>query len=188
MVLTGGSLPTYHRAIMNEAERLPDEIRPWQLVQTDESISGHFCTRQMSRLRECLNTDSEIAVELVFGVDDAGTARIAGVVQAELELVCQRCLDPVVVPLNCKVGLALTRPGGKAGSPDSRYEALECGDESVSLLRLVEDELLLALPPFPKHGVNECSIPVEYRSSGQAEQPPKRNNPFAILRDGKNKH
>lgn len=184
VLLTGGSLPPYHRAIMFEAESLPDEIRPWQLIQSEESIRGQISTRRMSRLRECVNSDCDVAVDLSFVTDEAGTARIGGVVQAELEMICQRCLAPVLVPLRCKVGLALTRPGSQERSADSRYEALECGDEPISLLKLVEDELLLALPPFPKHGEDECSIPAQYIATADVESP-KRDNPFAVLRDGK---
>lgn len=172
---------------MIEAQRLPDDIRPWQLIQAEESIGGQISTRRMGRLRECLHCDCDIVVDLSFGVDEAGTARIGGVVEAELEVICQRCLDPVLVPLKCRVGLALVRPGNPVESPDSRYETLECGDEPISLIKLVEDELLLALPPFPKHGVDECSIPAQYIATADAERP-KRDNPFAVLRDDKNRH
>lgn len=172
---------------MIEAESLPDEIRPWQLTQTEESIGGHISTCRMNRLRECLHSDCDVAVDLSFGVDEAGTARVGGVVQVELEMICQRCLAPVVVPIRCEVGLALTRPGSHERSPDSRYEALQCGDEPISLLKLVEDELLLALPPFPKHGAQECSIPTQYAAAADAESA-ERDNPFAVLRDDKNRH
>jgi uncharacterized metal-binding protein YceD (DUF177 family) len=53
--------------------------------------------------------------------------------------------------------------------------------ELVSLARIVEDEVLLALPIVPKHALSECAVggvradlPVELGSAGE-------EHPFAVL-------
>ena len=161
------------------AQRLPTEIIPLRLVESERTLVGRIPVSRMPRLRESLYTDAANAeIGLKFARDEAGTATIRGTVSADLELVCQRCLQPVAMEIESQVKLALVSPG--ADSPDSRYEPLEVGDEPVSLTTLIEDELLLAIPAFPKH--QECAIPARYATDSSVTE---QENPFAVLLNGR---
>jgi uncharacterized protein len=99
---------------------------------------------------------------------------------ATLSMVCQRCLGPVDVPV--------------AFGRDFRFvateELAEVEDEeskSFNLLDLMEDELLMAMPPVPKHEI--CPKPVKLQATDAAfeETPSEKPNPFAVLQQLKNK-
>jgi uncharacterized protein len=78
-----------------------------------------------------------------------------------LQLTCQRCLQPMNVPLD-------VRPSLRFVHSESQAEALdEASDEdvlaltpSLDLLPLVEDELILALPLIPRHEVCPQPLPM----------------------------
>ena len=79
--------------------------------------------------------------------------------QTEIELICQRCLGPLRLPLRVAVSLALIRAESEpefARLPSQREPLLAAGAD-LAVADLVEDELLLALPQIPRHrDAREC--------------------------------
>jgi hypothetical protein len=55
------------------------------------------------------HADGTVSVALAAGVDEQGLRFIEGSLQTEIELVCQRCLGPLRLPLRVTVSLALIR-------------------------------------------------------------------------------
>jgi uncharacterized protein len=106
--------------------------------------------------------------------------------RAEVSLACQRCLQPVTVPL------VVDRQIRFVAGEDEAARLDEEGEEDVLALgprfdlgELVEDELLLALPFVPRHEV--CPIPVGASTPSAVtevtevtRQEPKAS-PFAVL-------
>jgi len=97
---------------------------------------------------------------------------------AEVVLECQRCLKPVTEALRVERSFLFV-PGEDAASElDAESE-----DDVLALTRamdareLVEDELLLALPIVPRHGVCPDPLPVVEDDLPEDEKP----NPFAKL-------
>jgi uncharacterized protein len=66
--------------------------------------------------------------------------------------------------------------------PESCEPYLLAGREPVSLLGLIEDELLLALPIAARHNTGECMAKERADANNSV-----RNNPFAILQNLKQK-
>lgn len=102
------------------------------------------------------------------------------VVSGSLKLRCQRCLQPMDHPLRVASRLQLIAAGepwpdedeGEDVEPDDdAWDAIEASREQ-SVLALVEDEVLLALPIVPRHEACEPPVAVE------DEQEP---SPFAVL-------
>lgn len=94
---------------------------------------------------------------------------------------CQRCLQPVALPLALKTTLRFVRGEDEAARLDAESEddvlALE---RAFDLRALVEDELLLALPLVPRH--EQCPQPLAVPPQPEAEaEAPVRENPFAAL-------
>ena len=87
-------------------------------------------------------------------------------VTGEMQLVCQRCLGPLSVPVAVDVELQLA---------ESLREIAEAGDDVDRVLasrtmdvgQLIEDEVILALPTVPRH---EFCVPtgVATQASGSA--------------------
>lgn len=94
-------------------------------------------------------------------------------------LQCQRCLEPVDVPLEIERRLRFVHGEEQAAALDADSEddvlALE---RSLDLRQLVEDELLLAVPLVPRHDVCTRPLPEAPQAEEAAERPA---SPFAVL-------
>ena len=119
-------------------------------------------------------------------------------VDAELDCACSRCLGPMPVSLHLRRGFEFCRSAKEADQktedwladqadgvdhPDVDFLAPE---DQMTVLLLVEDELLLALPMTPKH--EDCRAPgaVALRQGAAAETAGDKlgtERPFAGLRD-----
>jgi uncharacterized protein len=95
-------------------------------------------------------------------------------------MTCQRCLQPVAVPVEIDRRLRFVRGEDEAARLDAESEddVLEL-ERTLDLPALVEDELLLALPLVPRH--DRCPQPLTpaAESPPADEQPPR--SPFAAL-------
>ena len=71
--------------------------------------------------------------------------------------------------------------------PDE-WDVVTVDDEPLDLVQLIEDELLLQLPDFPKHQDGECELQTQIHSHSRAQQQgqvlaePQKENPFAVLK------
>ena len=97
--------------------------------------------------------------------------------EAAIGLECQRCLQRMVVPLNVERRLFFVAGEDAAAALDADSDddvlALE---PALDLKKLVEDELLLALPLVPRHEV--CPEPLPLEPEPEA---PASAHPFAAL-------
>jgi uncharacterized protein len=87
------------------------------------------------------------------------------------------------------VNLVVVKSIEQAERLSGEYEPLMLEDEKIPLHELVEDELLLVLPDFPRHE-EECK---PYKHSTEAIKPvaidsqqSQSNNPFSVLAQLKN--
>lgn len=108
--------------------------------------------------------------------------------QARMHLECQRCLQPVEVPLTAQRSFRFVQDEATAAEidADSEDDVLVL-TRALDLCGLIEDELILALPLVPRH--DECPRPLAVPAS--ADEPlQERPNPFAALAalKGKSRH
>lgn len=100
---------------------------------------------------------------------------------------CQRCLEPVAVPLTIDSEFALLHDESQAAlvSEDTETILLDeiTDDERLNLLAMIEDELLVALPLAPKHA--HCHMAVT-QAGELPEAAVQQDNPFAVLAALKN--
>ncbi len=102
--------------------------------------------------------------------------------QAPVWLTCQRCLQPLSVPLAIDQRLRFVRGEAQAEALDAELEDdVLALSKSLDLRELVEDELLLALPIVPRHGVCPQPLPVPLGDAPAPDDVPERENPFAAL-------
>jgi uncharacterized protein len=80
------------------------------------------------------------------------------------------CLSPVSGPVEAE------------GLPDE-YDPLMLEDALLHPMDLIEDELILAIPPAPRHPESECAVKLQdYQQEPRAETPADTtDNPFAVL-------
>ena len=137
---------------------LPDKINPWQLVADHGRLTGDLALAELPRLAALLNqTNGVVSVTLAAGMDGQGLRFIAGRLHTIVELICQRCLGPLQLPLEVTVHLGLVHSEAEADRLPDDYEPLLAPDGLMAVADLVEDELLLALPQIPRHAdQREC--------------------------------
>jgi uncharacterized protein len=129
-------------------------------------------------------------VELWFGPNDSDHPSIQGTVQADLDLICQRCLKAVPFRAQGEVRLGIVSGGVRASPPIGRMAPgfepfIVEEDEPIALSDIIEEELLLMLPIAPRHPEGVCAIPGKYLYNPLRD---KRENPFAGLVAGKPTH
>jgi len=166
-------------------QKLPVEVDPFRLAREGLTLETVVSQAKMKRLSKLLHSaENEVAVELEFGVDILGTHFLQGHLQTQVELICQRCLEPMQVDIDTTLSLGFVRHAAKAEMVPEGYEPIIAEDSSVVLLDLIEDELLLALPQIPMHQQQACSVQVWRSEPEQADEnvsEVKAVNPFSVL-------
>lgn len=108
--------------------------------------------------------------------------------QATLALVCQRCLSAVDVPVSFERDFRFVATEELATVEDEESEEdVLVLSKTFNLLELMEDELLMAMPPVPMH--EECPQPVKLQAldADFVEPAAEKPNPFAVLQQLKRK-
>jgi uncharacterized protein len=124
----------------------------------------------------------------------AGRARFRrsqGLAVAELmvrgatTLECQRCMQPLTVPLDTEVKVALLASESDIARVPAEFEPVLAPGGRTSIGELITEELLLTLPIVPLHGGSEpcaAAAPVTPAEQGaRAERASETHKPFAGL-------
>lgn len=161
-------------------DHLPDRLDLIALADAGRLLKGSVALVRLERVLPMLHSsEGELRVELELGKDPDGTRYLAGSICGDVVLQCQRCLEPMVLPLNLEFRLGIVQNQADAGRLHERYEPLVAGNEPTAITDIVSDEVLLALPLVPAHaGSNSCD---EFVKAYQPPQPAARENPFAML-------
>jgi uncharacterized protein len=101
---------------------------------------------------------------------------------AHLELICQRCLNPVAVDVAVDRSFRFAPDEATAATEDDASEEdVLAESRSFDLLELVEDELLMAMPVVPRHEVCPETLPSAAGEQEFGAAQAQRENPFAVL-------
>lgn len=99
-----------------------------------------------------------------------------------LQLVCQRCLHPVESTVELAQSFRFAPDEETAAAEDDASEEdVLAEDPTFDLLALIEDELLMALPPVPRHEVCPEQLPVAVEDEAFAAAQAEKAHPFAVL-------
>jgi len=152
-------------------------------------LKGVFPLSGMKRLTaDAFSKEGSVEVDIVFTKDGEGYPLMQGTVTTCVQLQCQRCLEGVGVDLELTLSLAFVQKESRVEQVPSIYEAVLLDSEEISLIELLEDELILALPIMAYHSDCEAyryRTDKELESEKMAEQKPE--NPFDVLKQLKGK-
>ncbi len=110
---------------------------------------------------------------------------------AVLTPLCQRCLNPMRLPIAADSRLAVVDSEAQAAGVPEEFETFLAADGHCSLAALAAEELLLSLPIVPRHATGERCEPAGAGAGpgaappGAAEAPrpaEETQRPFADLR------
>ncbi len=162
-----------------------DLIEPIKLAKTEAKLSGEMPIAALPRLAENLIAECDaITYVLDFSKDSAHRTLIQGKVEAELPMLCQRCLKPTKVKLTCDMNLAIVKTEEQAEALPEGLEPLLMAEDTVPLAIVIEDEVLLALPLVVLHESGSCSASAKLADiNAKFEMSDERKHPFASLKD-----
>lgn len=161
---------------------IPPHVDPRKLADRAATLAGELQLSQLKRLADPLEDDQGVVrARFAFGRDEQRTAVIRSQLDVEVKMICQRCLEPVVLPIHSECDYAVVNEGASSQHLPKGYDVLEVGEDPLDLLALVEDELLLALPIVPLHDPEICQPPVGPDEPEPSEDEVTRSNPFSVL-------
>ncbi|MCZ6475262.1 MAG: YceD family protein [Gammaproteobacteria bacterium] len=154
------------------------------LADREAVLSGEIELRQLTRLREILHSDrGSIQTSLKFHRHAHSAVTVELTFTTAVELICQRCLEPLVQEVSEQVSLTLLEPGSMDGEIAKQNEAVVLKDGKLNPAALLEDELILSLPIIPRHTkIDECGSMAHVVQALAPEEhsgiagPPLRNN------------
>ncbi|MDE1462623.1 YceD family protein [Spartinivicinus poritis] len=164
---------------------LPKIVDPRRLAKQSVSLKGRWPVADLEQLANYLtNTEGEVEADLNFSQDAEGHFVISGQLTAQVQMTCQRCLEPVSLSVTSDILLAVVWSDESGKQLPDNLDPIVVADEHLSLARLIDEELILNLPIVPAHEDPVCQPQMEWLDpdaeddSAVSEQP---KNPFAVL-------
>ncbi|WP_404361920.1 YceD family protein [Marinobacter sp.] len=173
---------------------LPKTIDPYRFADQESVLEGFLPLSALERFADSIlgaassDPREQCQVSLVFGKDEERRRIVSGELVADVMLECQRCMKPMPVRLSSSFMLALVTSDEQARNLPKDLEPFQTDGFTANLWDLVEDELLLVLPPFPLHERGECEATAvletfEPDPAAVVPDTEKRENPFSVLAD-----
>jgi len=130
---------------------MPETVNFMRQVERNRIIEGVYPISAMPRLSAVLLDNEGFAkVKLEFG-DSVGFASLKGRVTATLTVECQRCLQPLEIPVVGNFKFALVHSEEEFELLPDEFDPYLLTDEDQSIIDIVEDELLLSMPMVTIH-------------------------------------
>lgn len=161
-----------------------DKLRRQYQVHREVSRNGYFEGNiplvELERLGGLLHAQSAergdgVSVRFEFVRNEFDTPTVVGRLETTLVLECQRCLEPMEVPLALEFRVMVDADDSVLQESDQ--DSIDSDDGYVDLFALVEDELILAIPLVARHEDSKCN---EHWPVADAVTE-TRENPFAVL-------
>ena len=163
---------------------LPTYVDTRKIFCQEEEISGFIEVGALSRFQDVLaNTDGEIRVHLLFSTNDSKQRLIKGSLRANINVNCQRCLEPVEILVEDEISLVLVDCEGSAAKLVDTADIWICSTHKLLLAELIEEQLILSLPIVSYHRDRKCVKNLGYKSQDSLKiTSGNKTNPFAILK------
>lgn len=200
-------------------QRLPVEVDPFRLVEQRRVLDGRIPLGDFSRLVEQLADQNKTAssnkaidkkadektavdtdvvfVHLAFTRTSTGLPAVKGNIHANLDMLCQRCLQVKTEAFNSDFEVVLVTSDEQADRVQQGFDTWFVEDQKIFLQDFIEDEILLALPLAVTH--DDCKASRELieakpedvvnvadnaaDSATENTQAGQKENPFAVLKD-----
>ena len=163
-----------------------------RFAEQRQSLQGSIPLIDLERLDDLLSEDDDSAAEftLTGTRGPLGQLRLVLAVKAQMQVVCQRCLQGLPVALDVVVKLDVADEAVNLDHDDltdDEADWIEAARE-MDVAALVEDEIILSIPAMPKHDVcpqaGRGSVAARVEKAAVAHEalaPVKKASPFAAL-------
>lgn len=130
---------------------------------------AHVSWRVQAELRDAADADPQVWLQLEAS--------------AAIPMICQRCLNPVVVQVTSQQAFRFVADEATAEiEDDASEEDVLVLTPRFNLLALVEDELIMSVPLVPMHDACPEPVVTQVADTDFVDAPADRIHPFADLR------
>ena len=158
---------------------LPNTVDPRRSADQGLSYQGCIPLKRLQRLASYLvEQEGDVDVSLTFGVDEERIRYLNGTAEVSVQLLCQRCLEPVAIGLKATLNLGIVRDDEAAQMLPRRYDPL-VAEHELDLAETIEEELILTLPLIATH--QDCVVKTDYRDPDAKPEGDDKPNPFSVL-------
>lgn len=172
------------------SKTLPHHIDIKKIADDGFAWRGLITADDMSRIADSVHQMSDAPIELSVTITkNNDIIWFSFDIVCSCLVICQRCLKPMPQAFDTITKLALLTDDSQETLLDDDQEWLLLADVSdvvgkelrLTLMDVIEDELLLNMPLAPKHeiGHSDC-VPVE-QINEEEEDDEEKDNPFAAL-------
>lgn len=165
-------------------EPLPTTLDVRKAAVRGAEVSGVLKPLDLQRLRPLLASDKGLVQgTLTFSRDDENRYVVVVAVTADVEVICQRCLEPMPEHVVSENTLAIVWTDEQAAHLPRQLEPLIVEGATCDIRELITDELILAMRPFSYHDTSDCSSrTMAFSDPHSMEEPePEKPNPFNVL-------
>ena len=157
---------------------LPNQLKLFNFAKKEISLSGLNQISDFPKISEIAsNKRDNVKVDLSFYLKNNKTPCVDGIIELDIVLVCQRCLDDLSIALKVNFNLAFVKHNHQSEELDSHYEIYVIEEEELKTHDLISDEILLSIPMVPTHDY-DCIKEINEQEIVEG----KSENPFAILK------
>lgn len=131
-------------------------IDAFEFCRRHEQREGSLPISELERLSQEVSDTAPVLSWKVQGKTEAREApRLLLTIAGQVQLPCQRCLQPLEFSIDVVSTLVLARDDAEADQLEEMLEEEDVdvvvGAPSMDLIQLIEDDALLALPYAPRH-------------------------------------
>ena len=163
------------------SDQLPELIDPVVFAERQSHIQGHLGLQRLERLADILfDKNGELRVDLQF-YKEGKVPVIEGRIEGHITLTCQSCLDALDWTVDKPVKIGMVQTIEQADRLQDGFEPLMVADEKMSLPGLIEDEVLISLPDYPRHAHKCLQYEPAVKLAEPKETKQESDNPFSVL-------
>jgi uncharacterized protein len=123
------------------------------LAERGAVLEGTIDLVRFSRLKGLLNSaEGSARARLAFRRNRDDVLLVELECEADLELICQYCLDPVRHEVRERVDFAVAETEDSLAVLPNGMEPIALNGEGFQPATVIEDELIVSLPLVPRHG------------------------------------
>ncbi len=165
------------------SDPLPNALDARKAASRGVTVSGSLQPRDLPRFQALLASDEGvIQAEMDFSRDEEHRPVARLEVSAQVSVTCQRCLQPMPLALAGDTTLGIVWNDEQARHLPRDLDPLIVPEEGCNLWAVVEEELILLMPPYSYHETENCKqILSEYVTEPEAAAAEEKPNPFAVL-------
>lgn len=151
----------------------PESFAFQRAADQGRELTGTVDLVRFGRLAYPYERSGEVLAQLRFGLDGRKRIRLDGELRGDVAAICQRCLKPMTQDVSARFGMLIVSEN--PADPGEEDEYLVVTQDSLDLVSVLEDEILLALPMVPRHAAGKCD------ANDIGGLSPARENPFRVL-------